>query len=70
MSDDPMAETLRDVARRLLVQSVTSEREHHHTCPRCGQMWLHADDNCGLPAYNWAQALDNHWAQCPICQEG
>ncbi len=50
-------------------QSVTSEREHHHTCPRCGQMWLHADEGCNVADWRLHHHPDN-WAQCPICQEG
>lgn len=43
--------------------SETTEQDHPHECPRCGDTWLHADDAC--------QVIHSRasYANCPICRE-
>ena len=45
-------------------QAATSEPDHTHVCPACGDTWLHADSDCEVvyPARTWAL--------CPIHRGG
>jgi len=49
--------------------SETSEQDHRHICPACGDGWIHANDGCG-PGIDaaWTTPLGHMWALCPMCE--
>ena len=46
----------------------TTEPEHPHVCPACGDSWLHRDSECDytpveiVPGY----PINQTWAACPM----
>jgi len=47
--------------------SETSEQDHRHVCPVCGDGWIHANDECGLGLDTVpGTPLGNTWARCPL----
>lgn len=45
--------------------STTSEPEHAHECPVCGDLWKHKDSECQEPKFG----LRTTEATCPMHQE-
>lgn len=44
----------------------TSEQDHAHCCPVCGDSWLHANDECEEPVTPLPIAwVRRAWAKCP-----
>jgi len=47
--------------------SETTERDHTHVCPSCGDAWLHANDECREPETPLPIAwVRRSWAKCPL----
>lgn len=50
----------------------TTEQEHSHVCPMCGDAWQHANADCEEPTGTplpvaWVRRT---WARCPIHNGG
>lgn len=53
----------------MTTESWTSEQDHRHVCPACGDGWIHASDECGLSVDSaWTTPLGSMWAKCPMCE--
>ena len=47
--------------------SETTEQDHTHVCPVCGDGWQHADSDCEEPVTALPIAwVRRTWARCPI----
>lgn len=52
------------------VHSETSEQQHEHLCPDCGDSWLHADDECQAPVGELPMIwVPRTWARCPMHEQ-
>jgi predicted RNA-binding Zn-ribbon protein involved in translation (DUF1610 family) len=47
--------------------SETTEQDHHHVCPVCGDGWIHANDECDAELVAVPDVpLAHTWARCPV----
>jgi hypothetical protein len=47
--------------------SETTEQDHVHVCPVCGDGWQHASADCGEPVTALPIAwVRQTWARCPL----
>ena len=46
----------------------TTEPEHAHVCPACGDSWLHRDSECEYIAVEIVPGypINRTWARCPM----